>query len=182
MATTSHVRAFREAVAAKLANVAPTVSEERGRAEHGRPPRYGWKTIGAEGDTAKRPKVNGGASPTSGVDLVSFEVEVWGPTEDTAWLMRGALFTALRDVTDASFKVGATSVAPEPVNDDGYVLLVVFSVSLASPEIVIPILPVDPNDFDLSPLAIEEVEIETVDIDDTEAAPGDGMLHLPEGK
>lgn len=181
--------AFREAVALKLANTAPTVASETDRAQHARAPRFGWLTVGADDATRASPRFNGGTEEYSGTDAVAFEVECWGYDEESAWIMRLALITALRDVTNArGYKLGQTRVVEPPVNNDGYALLTSFVVMIATPDLVIPSAPLAPISVDDDRGDLTTIETKTIDtaslegwsFDAAGAVSGDGKLTAEE--
>jgi hypothetical protein len=175
--------AFREAIAARLANVAPTVfgMVERASADHW--PRYSWRTVDSADAKRNRPVVNGGAFEFIGTEETTFEVEVWGKTEEDAWIMRLLLFKAMnQECENGGWKWGRTAVIEPPVVDDGYALLVTLSVFLMVPDVDIPAAPIDGN----TAAGTEKVEHPEVEIlgwalDPTGAVTGDGTLTGGEG-
>lgn len=179
--------AFRDAVAAKLEHVAPTAVDERGRNEFARAPRYAWITTGADDATARKPAINGGTSVFTGTDSYAWVVEIWGTDEEAAWIMRLALITAIRDVTDArGYRLGGARVVQPPVADDGYALEQTISVELLAPEVTLPTepLPTHPESglpdvaAGVAAKVVEDTEIEGVDFDDDgQSSSGDGLLH-----
>jgi hypothetical protein len=107
-----------DAVAAKLAPLAPSFLGRRFLAQHDAPPRFVWALAGEFGGALWRP----GMRPRSlHRDEWVFDVHCWGVDFEQAYRLRQALVTGLRDaVNGAHYQLGKTAA---PLGDDTWTSL-----------------------------------------------------------